>query len=158
MQLNPTSIRRLPFAGEQLTSYMSHLVSSRGSPASEASAATSSSGPTLPPSQLSPAQAESLKEACSKVADTWYDYSRFTGKAGAASEPPPPVTYDLPDGQKVTIGAEGYQVRLHRDVFPELLAVAACLISGSWCTSPCILLLAYGTCQQLGLGEGSYSS
>ena len=136
-QLCSSSVRRLPFAGQDLTAMTSELFSSRPALAAAGSGTGSGTGSV----QLDPRErgaAETLKDMCAAVAESAAEYDVLVRRgptqpshasvSGAAGTPPPtadggvPIaaaasavpgelrTYTLPDGQQVTVGTEGYQL------------------------------------------------
>lgn len=112
-QVNTSSVRRLPFAGEDLTRYLEDLLHQRGI------------------SLHSTHDVEVLKELSCQAAESTQDYERLlSGGAASSSMPAPSIesiqekTYELPDGQKISITSEGLKVR------------PAC---GHWCCMPCCM-------------------
>lgn len=138
-QLCSSSVRRLPFAGQDLTAMTSELFASRPASSGGGTGSCTSSGTGSGTSciRLDPRDrgaAEALKEMCAAVADSAAEYDALllrgptqpSAAAPRAGTPPPadvggPAsanaavpgelrTYTLPDGQQVTVGTEGYQV------------------------------------------------
>lgn len=102
-QLVSASVRRLPMAGEELDGLLADLLRKRGL-------------------ELTAAQAEALKEQCMQVADSAQEFDRLSssaaagaaGQSGGSGDAPggdsktlEHKAYKLPDGQEVTVGAEG---------------------------------------------------
>ncbi|KAG2484373.1 hypothetical protein HYH03_016789 [Edaphochlamys debaryana] len=105
--LNPSTVRRLDYGGDQMTQLMqrqmadpSRQANGAASPMSDAAAGA-----------LTEEAAEALKELCARCAESESTYNAATGASGSPSATPAaPETFRLPDGQEFTVTTEGLNV------------------------------------------------
>lgn len=128
-----SSIRRIPFAGHDLSSLLSDLLAARGGPRLATTLpqwsglSSGSGGGGRENAAGGRGDAEILKMMCAAVSESSADHDAMMGGArlpgrtvGEGPDTPlkvpgEPQTYTLPDGQQVTITTEGYQVGQDKD-------------------------------------------